>query len=123
VGYFSGDYCLCPIPDVTIGIQALEHGFLCKKICLGGYVFFFFPCRCDSLLFQKLGLVSRYILKDVEVFCSRVGLYLDPSFRDGRLCDLRSSLAQLQAFLLYKNYCSRPVLHQGLICLQATSPC
>jgi hypothetical protein len=41
VGYFSGDYCLCPIPDLTIGIQALEHGFLCKKICLGGYVFFF----------------------------------------------------------------------------------
>jgi hypothetical protein len=28
-------------------------------------VFLFSPCRCDSLLFQKLGLVSRYILKDM----------------------------------------------------------
>jgi hypothetical protein len=42
-GYFSRGYCLCSIPDLTIGIQALEHGFLCKKICLGGYVFFIFP--------------------------------------------------------------------------------
>jgi hypothetical protein len=96
--YFSGDYCLCPIPDLTIGIQALEHGFLCKKICLWGYVFFFPPCRCDSLLFQKLGLVSSYILKDMwrcfvqELDCIKIqafgmGDYViwDPAWHSCRL--------------------------------------
>ncbi len=54
VGYFSGDYCLCPIPDLTIGIQqALEHGFSCKKICLGGYVFFFSPAGVIHSCFRN----------------------------------------------------------------------
>jgi len=51
--YFSGDYCLCPIPDLTIGIQLWNMVFLCKKSAWEAMCFCFPPAGVIHSCFRN----------------------------------------------------------------------